>query len=49
MSHPIQVVFFDAAETLFHVNGSVAEIYFQHGGADTARPRPSSWIPQFRR
>ena len=30
MSHPIRVVFFDAAETLFHVNGSVAEIYLQH-------------------
>ena len=26
----IQVVFFDAAGTLFHVNGSVAEIYLRH-------------------
>lgn len=26
----IRVVFFDAANTLFHVNGSVAEIYLQH-------------------
>jgi putative hydrolase of the HAD superfamily len=31
MSHsPFQVVFFDAAGTLFHVNGSVAEIYLRH-------------------
>ena len=29
MSQSIRVVFFDAAETLFHVNGSVAEIYLQ--------------------
>ena len=30
MSHLIRAVFFDAADTLFHVNGSVAEIYLQH-------------------
>lgn len=30
MSQPIRVVFFDAADTLFHVNGSVAEIYLRH-------------------
>lgn len=30
MSQAIQVVFFDAADTLFHVNGSVADIYLQH-------------------
>ncbi len=30
MSTAIRVVFFDAAETLFHVNGSVAEIYLEH-------------------
>ena len=30
MTHPIRVVFFDAANTLFHVNGSVAEIYLHH-------------------
>ncbi len=30
MKSPIQVIFFDAAETLFHVNGSVAEIYLRH-------------------
>lgn len=28
--HTIRVVFFDAADTLFHVKGSVAEIYLQH-------------------
>lgn len=30
MSTSIRVVFFDAAQTLFHVNGSVAEIYLRH-------------------
>jgi putative hydrolase of the HAD superfamily len=30
MSRSIRVVFFDAADTLFHVNGSVAEIYLHH-------------------
>lgn len=30
MRHSIRVVFFDAAETLFHVKGSVAEIYLRH-------------------
>jgi putative hydrolase of the HAD superfamily len=30
MSGSIRVVFFDAADTLFHVNGSVADIYLQH-------------------
>ena len=30
MSQPVRGVFFDAADTLFHVNGSVAEIYLQH-------------------
>jgi putative hydrolase of the HAD superfamily len=30
MSQPIRAVFFDAADTLFRVNGSVAEIYLQH-------------------
>ncbi|TKS57904.1 MAG: hypothetical protein EWM72_03382 [Nitrospira sp.] len=30
MSQSIRVVFFDAANTLFHVDGSVAEIYLQH-------------------
>ena len=27
---PVQVVFFDAADTLFHVQGSVADIYLTH-------------------
>src|SRR5215217_121376 len=30
MTLSIRVVFFDAANTLFHVNGSVAEIYLHH-------------------
>lgn len=30
MESPFQVVFFDAAGTLFHVNGSVADIYLRH-------------------
>jgi len=30
MSGSIRVVFFDAADTLFHVNGSVADIYLHH-------------------
>src|SRR5215204_2621889 len=30
MTFSIRVVFFDAANTLFHVNGSVAEIYLHH-------------------
>ncbi len=30
MNRLIRVVFFDAANTLFHVKGSVAEIYLQH-------------------
>lgn len=30
MTSAIRVVFFDAADTLFHVQGSVAEIYLQH-------------------
>ncbi len=30
MSRPIEVIFFDAADTLFHVNGSVAELYLRY-------------------
>ncbi len=30
MNQSIRVVFFDAADTLFHVHGSVADIYLQH-------------------
>ena len=33
MSRSIRVVFFDAANTLFHVEGSVAEIYLRHAVA----------------
>jgi putative hydrolase of the HAD superfamily len=42
MSQPIRVVFFDAAETLFHVNGSVAEIYFRHAVQFGYQPRAES-------
>ena len=38
MSQSIQVVLFDAAETLFHVNGSVAEIYLRYA-AEFGYPR----------
>jgi putative hydrolase of the HAD superfamily len=37
-----QVVFFDAAGTLFHVNGSVAEIYLCHAERHGFKPRDSS-------
>lgn len=30
MKTPIHVIFFDAAETLFHIKGSVADIYLSH-------------------
>jgi len=42
MSQPIRVVFFDAAETLFHVNGSVADIYLRHAIQFGYQPRPDS-------
>jgi len=42
MSQPIRVVFFDAAETLFHVNGSVADIYLRHAVQFGYQPRPES-------
>jgi putative hydrolase of the HAD superfamily len=42
MSQPIRVVFFDAAETLFHVNGSVAEIYLRHAVQFGYPARPDS-------
>ena len=42
MRQPIRVVFFDAAETLFHVNGSVAEIYFRHAVRFGYQPKPES-------
>ena len=42
MSEPVRVVFFDAAETLFHVNGSVAEIYLRHAVQFGYHARPDS-------
>ncbi|HEU4506387.1 MAG TPA: HAD-IA family hydrolase [Nitrospira sp.] len=39
---PIRVVFFDAAETLFHVNGSVAEIYLRHAVHFGYQAKPDS-------
>ena len=42
MSQPVRVVFFDAAETLFHVNGSVADIYLRHAVQFGYQPKPDS-------
>ena len=42
MKTPIQVIFFDAAETLFHVNGSVADIYLQHAIQHGFKQTPDS-------
>lgn len=42
MRTPIQVIFFDAAETLFHVNGSVADIYLTHAVQHGFRQTPDS-------
>src|SRR6476646_11590978 len=42
MSQPIRVVFFDAAETLFHVNGSVADIYLRHAIQFGYQPKPDA-------
>src|SRR5512134_2563983 len=39
---PIRVVFFDAAETLFHVDGSVAEIYLRHAVHFGYKAKPDS-------
>ena len=39
---PIRVVFFDAAETLFHVDGSVAEIYLRHAVHFGYQAKPDS-------
>jgi len=43
LTTPIQVIFFDAAETLFHINGSLGEIYLthavRHGFQQTAESR----------
>jgi putative hydrolase of the HAD superfamily len=37
-----QVVFFDAAQTLFHINGSVAEIYLRYAVRHGFRQTPTS-------
>jgi putative hydrolase of the HAD superfamily len=42
MSGSIRVVFFDAANTLFHVEGSVAEIYLNHAVAHGFSQTPGS-------
>jgi putative hydrolase of the HAD superfamily len=42
MKTPIHVIFFDAAETLFHVNGSVADIYLTHAVQHGFRQTPDS-------
>ena len=42
MKSPIHVIFFDAAETLFHINGSVADIYLTHAVQHGFRQTPDS-------
>jgi putative hydrolase of the HAD superfamily len=42
MKTPIHVIFFDAAETLFHINGSVADIYLTHAVRHGFRQTPDS-------
>ena len=42
MKTPIHVIFFDAAETLFHINGSVADIYLTHAVQHGFRQTPNS-------
>ncbi|MDH4083173.1 MAG: HAD-IA family hydrolase [Nitrospira sp.] len=42
MSRSIRVVFFDAADTLFHVHGSVAEMYLHHAVQFGFRQKPDS-------
>lgn len=42
MKAPIRVVFFDAAETLFHINGSVADIYVFHAVQHGFQEKPDS-------
>jgi putative hydrolase of the HAD superfamily len=39
-----QVIFFDAAQTLFHINGSVAEIYLQYAVRHGFRQTPTSRV-----
>jgi putative hydrolase of the HAD superfamily len=42
MKTPISLVLFDAAHTLFHVNGSVAEIYLRHAAKHGFQQKPDS-------
>src|SRR5438093_12481662 len=42
MKTPIHVIFFDAAETLFHINGSVPEIYLTYAVQHGFRQTPNS-------
>ena len=42
MRQRIRVIFFDAAQTLFHVNGTVAEIYCRHAVQFGYQPKPES-------
>lgn len=42
MSRSIRVVFFDAADTLFHVRGSVAEMYLHHAAQFGFHQKPDS-------
>jgi putative hydrolase of the HAD superfamily len=44
MRSSIRVVFFDAADTLFHVHGSVAEIYLQHAVEFGFPQKPDSLV-----
>lgn len=44
MSSSIRVVFFDAADTLFHVHGSVAEIYLRHAVEFGFSQKPDSLV-----
>ena len=44
MSSSIRVVFFDAADTLFHVQGSVAEIYLRHAVEFGFSQKPDSLV-----
>lgn len=42
MKIPIQLILFDAAETLFHVNGSVAELYLRYACKHGFQQKPDS-------
>ena len=42
MTTSIQLILFDAAETLFHVNGSVADIYLRYAGKHGFQQKPDS-------